>query len=210
MAVPSVPSHVAWYSPGPAPGEPGDAVIDGHLDWTTGPAVFWNLGKLHAGGRDPGRGAGRRGPALQRHPRGARAVHVTAGRPVLHQRIGSPVAHHVRRLLGRGQEDVPAAAGRGRRPAVSGGGVLDDDLRRAARAGGAGARPSNLDRALAARHARPPPCEARWSPRRARSRTGGVAGSCTSDRLAMGVVAGSDAELGTLAPQTRPRPGRRR
>jgi len=24
-------------------------VIDGHLDWTTGPAVFWNLGKLHAG-----------------------------------------------------------------------------------------------------------------------------------------------------------------
>jgi sortase A len=49
MAVPSVPSHVAWYSPGPAPGEAGDAVIDGHLDWTTGPAVFWNLGKLHAG-----------------------------------------------------------------------------------------------------------------------------------------------------------------
>jgi LPXTG-site transpeptidase (sortase) family protein len=49
MAVPSVASHVAWYSPGPAPGETGDAVIDGHLDWTTGPAVFWNLGKLKAG-----------------------------------------------------------------------------------------------------------------------------------------------------------------
>ena len=49
MAVPSVPTHVAWYSSGPAPGEAGDAVIDGHLDWTTGPAVFWNLGKLHAG-----------------------------------------------------------------------------------------------------------------------------------------------------------------
>jgi sortase (surface protein transpeptidase) len=49
MGVPSVSSHVAWYSPGPAPGEPGDAVIDGHLDWTTGPAVFWNLGKVHAG-----------------------------------------------------------------------------------------------------------------------------------------------------------------
>jgi sortase (surface protein transpeptidase) len=49
MAVPSVASHVGWYSPGPAPGETGDAVIDGHLDWTTGPAVFWNLGKLHAG-----------------------------------------------------------------------------------------------------------------------------------------------------------------
>jgi sortase (surface protein transpeptidase) len=49
MGVPSVASHVAWYSPGPAPGEAGDAVIDGHLDWTTGPAVFWNLAKLHAG-----------------------------------------------------------------------------------------------------------------------------------------------------------------
>jgi sortase (surface protein transpeptidase) len=49
MGVPAVASHVAWYSPGPAPGEAGDAVIDGHLDWTTGPAVFWNLGKLHAG-----------------------------------------------------------------------------------------------------------------------------------------------------------------
>src|SRR5205807_8123210 len=41
MAVPSRPTHVAWYSPGPAPGEAGDAVIDGHLDWTTGKAVFW-------------------------------------------------------------------------------------------------------------------------------------------------------------------------
>jgi sortase (surface protein transpeptidase) len=49
MGVPAVASHVAWYSPGPAPGEAGDAVIDGHLDWTTGPAVFWNLAKLHAG-----------------------------------------------------------------------------------------------------------------------------------------------------------------
>lgn len=49
MGVPSSPSHVAWYSPGPVPGDVGDAVIDGHLDWTNGPAVFWNLGKLHKG-----------------------------------------------------------------------------------------------------------------------------------------------------------------
>jgi LPXTG-site transpeptidase (sortase) family protein len=49
MDVPSKPTNVAWYAPGPAPGEQGDAVIDGHLDWTTGPAVFWNLAKLRAG-----------------------------------------------------------------------------------------------------------------------------------------------------------------
>jgi sortase (surface protein transpeptidase) len=24
-------------------------VIDGHLDWTTGPAIFWNLGRLRVG-----------------------------------------------------------------------------------------------------------------------------------------------------------------
>ncbi len=49
MATPSQADHVAWYSPGPAPGDPGDAVIDGHLDWTRGPAVFWRLSSLHAG-----------------------------------------------------------------------------------------------------------------------------------------------------------------
>ena len=49
MAVPSKPTHVAWYRPGPAPGETGDAVIDGHLDWTTGKAVFWNLHLLGPG-----------------------------------------------------------------------------------------------------------------------------------------------------------------
>jgi sortase (surface protein transpeptidase) len=49
MAVPSKPTDVAWYSLGPAPGDPGDAVIDGHLDWTTGKAVFWDLHLLHAG-----------------------------------------------------------------------------------------------------------------------------------------------------------------
>ncbi|MFZ0214660.1 MAG: class F sortase, partial [Candidatus Dormiibacterota bacterium] len=37
------------YQDGPAPGQPGDAVIDGHLDWYTGPAVFANLAKLKPG-----------------------------------------------------------------------------------------------------------------------------------------------------------------
>jgi sortase (surface protein transpeptidase) len=49
LGVPSNPARAAWYQGGPAPGEPGDAVIDGHLDWTTGPAVFWNLEQLRAG-----------------------------------------------------------------------------------------------------------------------------------------------------------------
>jgi sortase (surface protein transpeptidase) len=49
MGVPSEPEHVGWYEPGPAPGAPGDAVIDGHLDWYTGKAVFENLRTLRQG-----------------------------------------------------------------------------------------------------------------------------------------------------------------
>jgi hypothetical protein len=49
MATPSRPDHVAWFSPGVVPGAAGDAVIDGHLDWTNGQAVFWNLHKLRPG-----------------------------------------------------------------------------------------------------------------------------------------------------------------
>jgi LPXTG-site transpeptidase (sortase) family protein len=49
MATPSRSNHVGWYSPGSAPGEVGNAVIDGHLDWTDGPAVFWRLGRLKRG-----------------------------------------------------------------------------------------------------------------------------------------------------------------
>ena len=39
-----------WYSNGPHPGEPGSAVIDGHLDRPGGfPAIFWYLRDVHAG-----------------------------------------------------------------------------------------------------------------------------------------------------------------
>src|SRR5207237_142321 len=40
-----------WYQGGSLPGAPGSAVIDGHLDWYSGPAVFADLGRLHAGDR---------------------------------------------------------------------------------------------------------------------------------------------------------------
>jgi sortase (surface protein transpeptidase) len=49
MGVPSQASNVAWFNQGSAPGDVGDAVIAGHLDWTNGPAVFWYLGRVHKG-----------------------------------------------------------------------------------------------------------------------------------------------------------------
>jgi hypothetical protein len=49
MDVPHDYYATAWYQPGPRPGEPGNAVIDGHVDSTTGKAVFWDLRKLAHG-----------------------------------------------------------------------------------------------------------------------------------------------------------------
>ncbi len=50
MAVPTHVDNVAWYEPGVAPGEIGNAVLAGHLDRIGGaPAVFWSLGKLQPG-----------------------------------------------------------------------------------------------------------------------------------------------------------------
>lgn len=47
MDTPSLMDDVAWYAPGVAPGEIGNAVLAGHLDRIGGaPAVFWKLGKL--------------------------------------------------------------------------------------------------------------------------------------------------------------------
>ncbi|TDC31853.1 class F sortase [Micromonospora sp. 15K316] len=38
-----------WYGGGPAPGDPGPAVLAGHLDSRHGPAVFARLGELRPG-----------------------------------------------------------------------------------------------------------------------------------------------------------------
>ncbi len=49
MDVPQRWDNVGWYRLGTVPGKQGNAVIAGHLDTTTGPAVFWNLNKLRPG-----------------------------------------------------------------------------------------------------------------------------------------------------------------
>lgn len=49
MAVPSTWESTGWYNRGPRPGDFGNAVIDGHLDSYTGPAIFWHLRDLQSG-----------------------------------------------------------------------------------------------------------------------------------------------------------------
>jgi len=50
MGVPTNFTDVAWYNPGPLPGMPGSAVIDGHLDGKkVAKAVFYDLGNLKPG-----------------------------------------------------------------------------------------------------------------------------------------------------------------
>ena len=41
--------NTGWYEPGPEPGERGAAVITGHVDSTSGPAVFYRLRELRRG-----------------------------------------------------------------------------------------------------------------------------------------------------------------
>jgi len=49
VEVPSNPSLAGWFDRGPAPGQQGPAVVLGHVDSTTGPAVFARLGQLRQG-----------------------------------------------------------------------------------------------------------------------------------------------------------------
>lgn len=49
MGVPSNEDDVAWFEPGTMPGDKGNAVLAGHVDSYTGPAVFWDLGELEEG-----------------------------------------------------------------------------------------------------------------------------------------------------------------
>lgn len=40
---------MAWYQLGPRPGERGNAIVAGHVDWGGKTAVFWKLNELKAG-----------------------------------------------------------------------------------------------------------------------------------------------------------------
>lgn len=49
LETPDDPATVGWWAGGVIPGEPGPAVLVGHRDSDTGPAVFYGLGELAAG-----------------------------------------------------------------------------------------------------------------------------------------------------------------
>ena len=49
LATPGDFNDVAWFNQGPVPGQPGNAVINGHVNWWTGSAVFTRLGELRPG-----------------------------------------------------------------------------------------------------------------------------------------------------------------
>ena len=51
VEVPENPDEAGWYRKGPKPGEPGSAVILGHVDSKVGPAVFYRLKNLDSGDR---------------------------------------------------------------------------------------------------------------------------------------------------------------
>jgi sortase (surface protein transpeptidase) len=49
IEVPADPGTAGWWSGGPRPGSTGPAVLVGHVDSRTGPAVFFRLGELQPG-----------------------------------------------------------------------------------------------------------------------------------------------------------------
>ncbi|GAB3200583.1 hypothetical protein GCM10027261_32920 [Geodermatophilus arenarius] len=49
LAAPADPAAAGWYTGGPAPGDVGPAVLAGHVDSRSGPAVFWRLRELAPG-----------------------------------------------------------------------------------------------------------------------------------------------------------------
>jgi LPXTG-site transpeptidase (sortase) family protein len=51
LAGPERPEDVGWYAESPLPGDRGAAVLVGHVDSRTGPAVFSRLGDLRPGDR---------------------------------------------------------------------------------------------------------------------------------------------------------------
>jgi sortase (surface protein transpeptidase) len=68
------PGQVGWYRHGPKPGDPGPAVLVGHVDTRTRPDVFYRLGQLRPGdeilvGRPDGTTTRFLVGRLERHPK---------------------------------------------------------------------------------------------------------------------------------------------
>lgn len=51
IEVPTNPANPGWFTPGPTPGQFGPAIIAGHVDGKSGPAVFYRLRELRPGDR---------------------------------------------------------------------------------------------------------------------------------------------------------------
>jgi LPXTG-site transpeptidase (sortase) family protein len=49
IALPEQAERAGWFKDGPRPGQPGPAVIIGHVDWDHGPAVFFRLREMQPG-----------------------------------------------------------------------------------------------------------------------------------------------------------------
>ena len=85
------PGQVGWYKGGPKPGDPGPAVLVGHVDTRTGPDVFYRLRDLRPGdeilvGRADGTTARFLVGRLERHPKTAlpaSRIWTKAKRPLL-------------------------------------------------------------------------------------------------------------------------------
>ena len=85
------PGEIGWYRNGPMPGDPGPAVLVGHVDTRTGPDVFYRLRDLRPGdeilvGRADGTTARFLVGRLERHPKTAlptNRIWTKANRPLL-------------------------------------------------------------------------------------------------------------------------------
>jgi sortase (surface protein transpeptidase) len=85
------PGQVGWYNRGPKPGDPGPAVLVGHVDSWTGPAVFYRLRDLRPGdeiliGRPDGATTRFLVGRLEQHPKTAlptNRIWTKANRPLL-------------------------------------------------------------------------------------------------------------------------------
>jgi sortase (surface protein transpeptidase) len=74
LHVPSRPGEAGWFDAGPAPGAPGPAVLVGHVDSLTGPAVFSRLSLLRVSDvirvtLDDGRSVRFQVTSVQRYPK---------------------------------------------------------------------------------------------------------------------------------------------